>query len=179
IFIDQKPVFSNKNPTHENNNSLSIKKTAAKTPGMLINEISPGTAEKFLLDSPSKNSDQLKITQPLTLATNKEQKSTKKEQILLQKIKLLESLLETSQSKLTEALQSEGKLKEKLTEIQKENNNLKQLLHQEKARADNYQQQLKVIVKVLKQWQKINYYQQLEQEQKAQIEQPPLKPPNK
>jgi len=83
------------------------------------------------------------------LTANNEEKATERESILLQKIKLLESSLETYQSKLTEALQSKGKLKEKLTEIQKENNNLKQLLQQEKQRADNYQQQLKVIIKSL------------------------------
>ena len=63
----------------------------------------------------------------------------------------MEEQLQASQSKLTEALQSKGKLKEKLAEIQKENNSLKQLLQQEKTRADNYQQQLKVIVNSLKQ----------------------------
>ena len=66
-----------------------------------------------------------------------------------------------------------------MTEIQKENNNLKQLLQQEKQRADNYQQQLKVIIKSLYQWQKNNYCQQLEKEQEAKIEQSPFKPPNK
>jgi len=147
---------------------------------MSINEISPGTAEKFLLNPISKNSDQPKTSQSLALITNQEQKPTEREAILLQKIKLLESSLETSQSKLAEVLKSKGELKEKLTEIQKENNNLKQLVRQQKQRADNYQQQLKVIVKVLKQWQKINYYQQLEQEQTSQIEQSlPFKPPNK
>jgi len=70
---------------------------------------------------------------------------------LLQKIKLLEKQLQASQSKLTETLQSKDELKEKLTEIQKENNNLKQLAQQERQRADNYQQQLKIIAKVFKQ----------------------------
>jgi len=99
------------------------------------------------LNPANKNSDQLKTSQPLALITSQEQKSTKKETILLAKIKLLESSLETSQSKLTEALQSKDELKEKLTENQKENNNLKQLLYQEKQQTDNYQQQLKVIIK--------------------------------
>jgi hypothetical protein len=35
---------------------------------------------------------------------------------------------------------------------------------QEKQRSDNYQQQLKIISKAFNQWQKINYYQQLEKE---------------
>ena len=170
VFIEQKPVISNQNLTGEYN-SLLTPKTLKKTPGILTNKISPRTPENFLLDSPSRNSDQLKTIQPF-----QEQNPTKKEAILLQKIKQLKSQLQASQSKLTEALQSKGKLKEKLTEIQKENNNLKQLLHQEKTWADNYQQQLKVIVNALKQWQKINYYQQLEQQ--AQIIQSPKPPPN-
>jgi len=78
-------------------------------------------------------------------------------------------------------------LEEQLKKTTIERDNLKQLVQQEKElsakqkqRADNYQQQLKAIAKVLKQLQKINYYQQLEQEQKAQVEQsPPWKPPNK
>ena len=179
IFIDHKPLISNKKPVQQYNNSLSIKKTTAKSSEKLINEIPPISQETFLLNNPSKKSDQLKTTQPLALTANKKQKPTESEAILLQKIKFLESSLETYQSKLTEALQSKGKLKEKLTEIQKENNNLKQLLQQEKQRADNYQQQLKVIIKSLYQWQKNNYCQQLEKEQEAKIEQSPFKPPNK
>ena len=86
--------------------------------------------EKFPLNPVSKNSDQLKITQSLALTANQEQKPTKKEAILLQKIKLLESQLKQTTT---------------------ERDNLKQLLHQEKQRADNYQHQLKVIVRTLKQ----------------------------
>jgi len=125
---------------------------------MLTNEISPTSQEKFLLNNPSKNSNQLKTSQSLALIANNGEKTTKKEAILLQRIKQLEEQLQASQSKLTEALKNKGKLKEKLTEIQKENNNLKvenqhlkQLVQQEKTRADNYHQQLKVIVRVLKQ----------------------------
>ena len=180
LFIEQKPIIPNKNLTHENN-SLSVPKTLKKTPEISINEISSNSPAKFSLNLANKNSDQLKITQPLMITATQEQKPTKKELVLLQKIKLLESQLqasqsslETSQNKLTEALQSKGKLKEKMTEIQKENNNLKQLLYQEKARADNYHQQLKVIIKSLYQWQKINYYKQLEQEAKI-IQLPPDK----
>src|SRR6185312_16102223 len=62
IFIDHKPLIPNKNPTHANN-SLSIKKTIAKSPEKLINEISPSPQETFLLNSPNKKSDQLKTNQ--------------------------------------------------------------------------------------------------------------------
>jgi len=148
IFVGQKPLIPNKNTTGEDN-SLSLPKIIKKTPGMLTNEVSPKTLEKFPLNPADKNSDQLKINQPLPLTPNQEQNPTKKEAVLLAKIKLLESSLETSQNKLTKTLQSKVKLKEKLTEIQKENNNLKQLLQQEKTRDDNYQQQLKVIIKSL------------------------------
>ena len=57
---------------------------------MLISEISPSTPEKFSLNPANKKPDQLKIIQPLTIPSNKEPKPTKKELILLQKIKLLE-----------------------------------------------------------------------------------------
>jgi len=53
-------------------------------------------------------------------------------------------------------LQSKGELKEKLKQIQAENEKLKirkqkaeALVQQEKQRANNYQQQLKVIIKSL------------------------------
>jgi len=59
---------------------------------------------KFSLNPANKKSDQLKITQPLPLTSNQEQKPTEKEQILLQKIKLLER---------------------QLAQVQVENNNLK------------------------------------------------------
>jgi hypothetical protein len=157
IFIDQKPLIPNKNPTHANN-SLSVSKTTAKTPAKLVNEISPNSQGIFLLNA-SQKKDQLKTTQQLIFSPNEGEKSSKQELILLQKIK---------------------KLEEQLKQTTTERDNLKQLLHQEKQRADNYQQQLKIIVRTLKQWQKNNYCQQLEQEQKAQIEQsPPWKPPNK
>jgi hypothetical protein len=35
-----------------------------------------------------------------------------------------------------------------------------------------------MVVQALSQWQKLNYYQQLEQEWKAQVEQSPKPPPN-
>jgi len=157
LFIDQKPVIPNKKSIQQYN-SLSTPKPVKKTPQISTNEISPKTLEKFPLNPINKKNDQLKTNQPLTLTANKEKKPTKKELILLQKIKHLERQL-------------------KQTEIERDN--LKQLVQQEKSRADNYEKQLKIIVNALKQWQKINYYQQLEQELKAQVEQPPLKPPNK
>jgi len=156
-FTVNQPVIPNKKPIQQYN-SLSTPKLTKKTSGISTNEISPRTSEKFFLNTVSKKSDQLKTNQPLPLTANQEQNPTKKELILLQKIQVLE----------------------------KENNNLKQLVQQEKElsakqkqRADNYQQQLTVIVNALKQWQKINYYKQLEKELKAQIEQPLFKLPNK
>jgi len=66
----------------------------------------------------------------LPLITNNPSQNQEREEILLSKIKHLEN---------------------KLAKIQTENINLKQLVKQEKARADDYQQQLKVIVRTLKQ----------------------------
>jgi len=129
IFIDHKPLILNKNPTHANN-SLSIKKTIAKTPEKLTNEISPSSQEKFLLNNPSKNSDQLKTNQPLPLTANQEQNPTKKEQILLQEIKLLEK---------------------ENSNLKAENQHLKQLLHQEKQRANQAEQHLQKISQQLDQ----------------------------
>src|SRR6185369_9905406 len=154
IFIDQKPIIPNKNPAGEDN-YLSVSKKVKKTPQISVSEISPARQEKFLLDNPSKKSDQLKNNQLLTITANNEEKSTKKEPVLLIKIKLLEEQL-------------------KQTEIERDN--LKQLLQQEKQRADNYQQQLKTIAKTLYQLQKASYYQQLEKEKsefRVQIIQPP------
>jgi len=145
IFIEQKPVISNKKPTHANN-SLSIKKTIAKSPEKLISKISPISQEKFLLNNPSQKSNQLKISQSLPLTANQEQKSTESKVILLAKIKLLEK---------------------ENSNLKAENQCLKELVHQEKQRANHAEQQL----------QKIN--QQLEQEKsKSQaqiIQSPPLK----
>jgi len=164
IFTVNQPVISNKKPIHQDN-SLSTPKTLKKTPGMLTNEILPSSRGKISLENTNKKTNQLKIVQPLALSPSSEQNPTKKEQILLQKIKHLESQLQSSQSKLAEALHSKGELKEKLTEIQAEsqrlaellnkseaqNNNLKQLLQQQKQRADQAEQQLKIIVRTLKQ----------------------------
>jgi hypothetical protein len=121
---------------------------------MLISEISPRTPGKFSLNPTNKKINQLKANQPLPLTANQEQKPTEKEFILLQKIQVLE----------------------------KENNNLKQLVQQEKKRADNYQQQLKTIAKTLYQLQKTNYYKQLEKEmysaeQRTEIEAKIIQPP--
>jgi hypothetical protein len=127
IFIDHNPVILHQNPTQQDN-SLSTKKTITKTPEISINEISPEKQEKFLLDSHSKKTDQLKISQPLTLTASQEPKSTQKELILLQKIKLLE---------------------EQLRKTTTERNNLKQLAHSEKQRADQAEQQLQTITQQL------------------------------
>lgn len=111
-----------------------------------------------MLDSPSKKTDQLKTNQPLAITDNNRDNPAKKEAILLAKIKLLENQLKQTTT---------------------ERDNLKQLLHQEKQRANQLEIKLKAVGKFLYQLHKINHYQQLEKEQKAQIEQPPLKPPNK
>jgi len=125
---------------------------------MLTNEILPRIPEKFLLNSPNKKNDQLKTSQPLT------QKPTESEVILLAKIKRLE---------------------EQLKQVQAENKKLKfgkekaeQLAQHERKRANQLEIKLKTVAQILCQLQKINYYKQLDQEQKAQIEQPLLKPPN-
>jgi len=125
---------------------------------MLANEILPRIPEKFLLNSPNKKNDQLKTSQPLT------QKPTESEVILLAKIKRLE---------------------EQLKQVQAENKKLKfgkekaeQLAQHERKRANQLEIKLKTVAQILCQLQKINYYKQLDQEQKAQIEQPLLKPPN-
>jgi len=95
---------------------------------MLIREVSPSSQEKFLLNSPIQKTDQLKASQPLAVIANKEA-------ILLTKIQQLE---------------------EQLKQIKAENEKLKirkqkaeALAQQEKQRADNYQQQLKIIIKSL------------------------------
>jgi len=126
---------------------------------MLTNEILPRITEKFLLNSPNKKNDQLKTSQPLT------QKPTESEVILLAKIKQLE---------------------EQLKQVQAENKKLKigkekaeQLAQHERKRANQLEIKLKTVAQILCQLQKINYYKQLDQEQKAQIEQSPFKPPNK
>ena len=101
--------------------------------------------------------------------------NSNKEQILLAKVKDLEKQLkqtQTENSNLTNQLAKSDQEKKKLV-IKLANS--ERLFQSEKQRADNYQQQLKTIAKSLYQWQKINYYKQLEQERKdqqTQIEQP-------
>ena len=151
VFIDRKPLILNKKPIQQCN-SLSTPKTLKKTPGMLVGKVSQTSQEKFLLDNHSKKSDQLKIAQPLSITSNQEPKPTKKEQILLQKIKLLE---------------------EENNNLKAENQCLKELVYQKKQRTDQLEIKLKAAGKFLYQLKKINYYQQLEQKQEAKIEQPP------
>jgi len=127
IFIEKGPVILHKNPIGEDN-YLSTPKTSKKTPEILINEISPRTLEKFSFEKKQ-------INEQLPLITDNLSDSPKTEKILLEKIKNLE---------------------EKLNQVQAENNILttklvtaEKVAHQEKQRANNYQQQLKVIVKSL------------------------------
>ena len=105
---------------------------------MLINEISPSTPEKFPLNPANKKSDQLKTSQPLIIAANKEQKPTKKEAILLVKIKYLESQL------------AEFQAENKKLRIGKEQ--AEELAQQEKQRADNLEIKLKTVARFLYQW---------------------------
>jgi len=72
----------------------------------------------------------LKTSQPLAITTNKEQKPTQRELILLQKIKLLEKQLKQTTT---------------------ERDNLKQLVQIEKQRADHAGQQLQKISQQLEQ----------------------------
>ena len=98
-----------------------------------------------------------------------------------------EILVESKQTEVSEPLEPSElnqeqvllkkvqQLTEQLKQVQAENEKLKQELAQteasaqhEKARADYYESQLKAIARGLYQWQKISYYQQLEQEAKAE-----------
>jgi len=89
---------------------------------MLTNEISPTSQEKFLLNNPSKNFDQLKTSQPLALTANKKGKLNDSEVILLAKIKSLEK---------------------QLAQAQTENNNLKSENQRLKALVQQFQQKTK------------------------------------
>ena len=129
VFMEKGPVIPNKNPTDEDN-SLSTPKTSKKTLKISINEISPRTPAKFSFEKKQ-------INEQLPLITDNLSDSPKTEKILLEKIKNLE---------------------EKLNQVQAENNILtiklvtaEKVAHQEKQRADNYYQQLKVIVRTIKQ----------------------------
>jgi len=115
-FPVNQPVISHKNPIYQNN-SLSTPKLTQKAPRILTNRISPRTLEKFLLRNPSKKSNQLKASQSLALTADSEEKPTKKEAILLQKIKLLE----------------------------KENNNLKSKNHHLKALVQQFQERQSLV----------------------------------
>jgi len=102
-FPVNKPVILHKQPIQQDN-YLSTPKTSKKSPEKLINKISPKTLEKFSLNYANKKTDQPKTSQPLALTANNKEEPTEKEQILLQKIKLLER---------------------QLAQVQAENNNLK------------------------------------------------------
>jgi len=136
LFIEQKPLIPSKEPIHQDN-SLSTLKTIKKTPQISINPISPERQAKFFLNNADKKNDQLKTTQPLPLIANQDQNSTEKELILLQKVKQLEEQLK------------QVKAENKKLKFEKEK--AEALAQQEKQRANNYQQQLKVIVRTLKQ----------------------------
>jgi hypothetical protein len=169
LFIDQKPVIPKEKPAQQDNSLLNSgeqekkpvitnyqpKSAISKVPSKLERNKVP-VKQKLSLNITNKRKE---ISEQLPPITSK----SEKEQILLAKIRNLE---------------------EKLKQTQTENENLKidkesykmssqkaeAIAKQEKQRADNYRQQLKTIAKTLYQ------YQQLEQEQKAQVEQlPPWK----
>jgi hypothetical protein len=100
------------------------------------------------------------IKEQLPVIISQKEQPTKNKQILLEKIRNLEKQLERTQTE-------NKNLTTKLTQSEA-------LVQSETQRANYYQQQLKTIAKSLYQWQKINYYQQLEQgrkDQEAKIEQ--------
>lgn len=129
VFIGKEPIISPKNPVKQDN-SLSTQKVTQKGLEMLNKEISLKEPEKFLLNNTNKKSDQLKISQSLTIIANNEEKPTEKETVLLTKIKLLE---------------------EQLKQTTTERDNLKQLVQQEKQRANQAEQQLQKISQQLEQ----------------------------
>ena len=156
LVINDKPVISLEKPVRPEPKPLIL---ANRKPIPIVSQISPKIQQDFFLKNISGKKE---ISEQLPLIISNPSQNPESEEILLTRIKNLE---------------------EQLAQVQAENGNLKiekekaeQLTRQEKERADNYQQQLKVIIKTLKQWQKINYYQQLEQEQEAKIIQ---LPPNK
>ncbi|CAG8779041.1 16952_t:CDS:1, partial [Cetraspora pellucida] len=163
-----KPVISNKNSIQWGKyltTSKSIKKSRE-----LINEISPKPPENFFLTNTSKKNNQAETNQQLALTANKREKITEKEQILLAKIKQLEEQLKQVQAE-------NGNLTVKLTQTENEKSKLELTAIQEKKRADYYEQQLKTTSQLLHQWQKNNYYQQLEQGTESKIIQLPLNKP--
>jgi|SRR6185312_5463057 len=132
IFIEQRPVISHKKPIQQYN-SLPIKKTVKKTLQISVDGVSPRTLEKFSFEKKQ-------INEQLPLITDNLSDSPKTEKILLEKIKNLEE-------KLNQVQAENSILTTKLTTAEK-------VAQQEKKRANNYQQQLKVIVRTLKQWKK-------------------------
>ena len=87
-----------------------------------LNKVSANDFSSAITEAKISNNEQLPAI------TNQKEQTTKKEQFLLTKIKQLE---------------------EKLNQTQAENRNLKVLVKSERARANNYQQQLKTLAKAL------------------------------
>jgi hypothetical protein len=117
----------------------------------------------------------LNTSERLPVITKREQ-IINQEQVLLEKIRNLEQQLAQSQAEnknLTNQLAKSDQAKKELV-IKLANSET--LAQTEKNRADQAEAELKTVAKSLYQQYKISYYQQLEQERKAQIEQSP-KPP--
>ncbi|CAG8720555.1 6125_t:CDS:2, partial [Cetraspora pellucida] len=158
IFVENKPVISNKNLIQQDNSlsPISAKPKSAKIDFQckpVISEIQTKPSGKIFLNS--KTNQQSEISQPLALITRQKAPPTEKETILLIKIKQLEEQLKQTQTEcdnLTAKLAQTGAI-----------------AIQEKKRADNYQRQLKTTSQLLHQWQKNNYYQQLEQGTESKI----------
>jgi hypothetical protein len=167
LFIDQKPVISNKKPAQQDNSLLNSREQEKKP---TITNYQPKSVISKVLSKLERN--KVPVKQKLFLnITNKRKEISKqlppitseseKEWILLAKIRNLEEQLKQTQ------IDNEN-LKIDKESYKMSSQKAEVIAKQEKQRADNYQQQLKTIAKTL--------YQQLEQEQKAQVEQlPPWK----
>ncbi|KLL04862.1 MAG: tyrosine recombinase XerD [Mycoplasmataceae bacterium RV_VA103A] len=100
IFIENKPVISNKNLIQQDNSlsPISAKPKSAKIDFQfkpVISEIQTKPSGKIFLNS--KTNQQSEISQPLALITKQKAPPTEKETILLQKIKHLEEQLKQVQ----------------------------------------------------------------------------------
>jgi hypothetical protein len=196
-IIRDKPVILHQKPIQQGNSLLNSRKQEKKPtitnyqPKSVISQVP--VQQKLFLNITTQSKEISEQLPPIT-------SESEKEQVLLAKIKKLEAENSNLKSLVQSAKQNNQLLNKTLAnlthKIQADKQNHTNLINayqkafndkvkaelfaeREKQRADNYQQQLKSIAKTLKQWQKINYYQQLEaekkeQEIKAQIIQLPL-----
>ena len=137
----------------------------------------PTAQEQILLETIKKleqvltNEQEKRTTAENNLATQKQTNDNLGQQLQVEReinVNLTQKIHESEQNHANLNNDYQNALKDKQT--------VEILAQSEKKRADNYEQQLKTIAKAFNQWQKINYYQQLEKEQrelKTQIVQPP------